>query len=181
LFDDGLVVWKRLLQVSAAETDALFPHLVGLLTVPEFISAPETTVSVGEVLKAVYGKQLVTGSNAMAIEKAILRIPDARVVLRYEKPESIRNRLLMCIPFDEIQSSEAKAVVARVIEAPEPHAPELGDQQLQLLDLTIARHDQFMLRDNQSFQFGGIQVFEVGKNTTSAIHCRKIYRSCFTV
>jgi hypothetical protein len=92
------VVWKRLLQVTAAETDALFPHLVELLTIPEFISAPETTVSVGEVLKAAYGKQLVTGSNAMAIEKAILRIPDARVVLRYEKPESIRNRLLMCIP-----------------------------------------------------------------------------------
>ena len=107
------VVWKRLLQVTTTETDALFPHLVGLLTVPEFISAPETTIAVGEVLKAAYGKKLVTGPNATAIEQAILGIPNARVVLRYEKPESIRNRLLMCIPFDEIQSSEAKVVVAR--------------------------------------------------------------------
>ena len=55
--------------------------------------------------------------------------------------------------------------------------------------LTIARYspakrlflDQFMLRDDQGFQFGGIQLFEIGKNTSRVIHCRKIYRSCFTV
>ncbi len=113
------VVWKRLLQATITETDALFPHLVGLLTVPEFISAPETTISVGEVLKMAYEKKLVTTSNAAAIEKAILAIRDARVVLRYEKPESIRNRLLMCIPPDEIQSAEARAIVERLIEAKE--------------------------------------------------------------
>ena len=44
----------------------------------------------------------------------------------------------------------------------ELHAAQLGDQQLQLLDLTVARHDQFMLRDDQGFQFGGIQAFEIG-------------------
>jgi hypothetical protein len=111
------VVWKRLLQITTIETDALFPHLVGILTVPEFISAPETTISVGEVLKAAYGKKLVADSNAAAIEQAILGIPSAPLVVRYEKPESIRNRLLMCIPFDEIQSSEAKTVATRLIEA----------------------------------------------------------------
>ena len=28
-----------------------------------------------------------------------------------------------------------------------------------------------VLRDDQGFQFAGIECFEVGKNTSSAIHC----------
>jgi hypothetical protein len=31
----------------------------------------------------------------------------------------------------------------------ELHAPQLGDQQFQLLDLAVAGHDQFMLRNDQ--------------------------------
>jgi hypothetical protein len=107
---------KRLLEAAALECSVFYPQLSELLTVPQLISAPEITIAVGELLKVAYAQRLVSHSDAMAIENAISRIPECTVILRYEKPESIRNRLLMCIPEGEIHSKELRELARKLAE-----------------------------------------------------------------
>jgi hypothetical protein len=110
------VTWKRLLQIAVVHIRVMYPFLRDLLTIPEFISAPETTIGVGEVLKLAYKEGLVSAADGLAIESSILAVPNAGVILRYEKPESIRNRLLMCIPRDKIQSPEAALLAESLLK-----------------------------------------------------------------
>lgn len=102
------VGWKRLLQATRRNPAPLHSLALELLSTPLLLSAPETTVDAGEVIKAIYGESLVDGASATAIEQAIADIPGAAIIGRYEKPLSIRNRLLMCIPSDRLRSNELK-------------------------------------------------------------------------
>jgi len=111
------VAWKRLLEVAAAYCNALYHEVFDLLIAPTFISAPETTIAAGNVIAAAYKQKLVAEHEAIAIEQAISQIPSLQVIVRYEKPESIRNRLLMCIPQDQIRSEELKELAHKLIEA----------------------------------------------------------------
>ena len=45
---------------------------------------------------------MVSNDDALVIEKSILAIPTATLILRYEKPDSIRDRLLMSIPLEKM-------------------------------------------------------------------------------
>ncbi|HXN24679.1 MAG TPA: hypothetical protein VOA41_18250 [Candidatus Dormibacteraeota bacterium] len=108
------VIWKRLLQIATTRITAWYPTIRELLFIPEFISAPETTILAGQTLQSIYAEHLVSSDDALAIERAILNIPNARVILRYEKPESIRDRLLMSIPQEGIRSPEAVALAERL-------------------------------------------------------------------
>lgn len=110
------VVWKRLFQVAEAHIRVWYPLLKPFLLVPELISAPETTIPAGQILKAAYAENLVSTSDRAALEKAILTIPNSRVIVRYEKPESIRNRLLMCIPRQQIHSEEAAVLADELLK-----------------------------------------------------------------
>lgn len=110
------VIWKRLLEIATTRFTAWYPTIRELLFIPEFISAPETTILVGQMLQSIYAEHLLSADDALAIEKAILSIPNARVILRYEKPESIRDRLLMSIPREEIHSPEAIALAEHLKE-----------------------------------------------------------------
>lgn len=113
------VVWKRLIEVSITHCAALYDETKALLAIPELISAPETTIAAGNLIAKAYQLQLVEETEAIAIEGAISRIPTAHVILRYEKPESIRNRLLLCIPRDEIRSDKLKELARELSEADE--------------------------------------------------------------
>jgi hypothetical protein len=106
------VVWKHLLETSALNIREMYRAVVPLLTVSRFIAAPEVTVAVGNVLAASYQADLVVDADAAAIEAAIADVPKAQLILRYEKPESIRNRLLRCIPAEQLRSTELKALSA---------------------------------------------------------------------
>ena len=108
------VVWKRLLQIATTNTAAWYQLLRPLLLIPELISAPETTILTGQLLQSIYAAHLVSPNDALAIEDAILSIPRASVILRYEKPESIRDRLLMSIPHDQIRSADALELAKRL-------------------------------------------------------------------
>ncbi len=110
------VGWKRLLEAAARDCSAFYPQLAELLTVPELISAPETTIAAGEVIKAAYAQRLVSQSEAQAIELALSQVPQSTLIFRYEKPESIRNRLLMCIPEDQIISDELRGLARKLKE-----------------------------------------------------------------
>jgi hypothetical protein len=110
------VIWKRLLQIATTRIAAWYPTIRELLFIPEFISAPEITILAGQILQSIYAEHLVSSDDALAIEKAILNIPNVRVILRYEKSESIRDRLLMSIPREEIRSREAVALAEQLKE-----------------------------------------------------------------
>lgn len=108
------VAWKHLIEAAILHTATLYPQMGGLLTIPEFISAPETTIGIGNLLKAAYTQGVVSDQNAVLIEKALDRIPDSIAIVRYEKPESIRNRLLSCIPTEQLRSDTLKVLSAQL-------------------------------------------------------------------
>lgn len=112
------VVWKHLFEAASFNCRPLYPHVKVFLTIPELIAAPETTIAAGNLLKAAYSEELVTEADSVRIENAILWIPQSQVIVRYEKPESIRARLLMCIPQEQIRTAEARDV-AEVVRASE--------------------------------------------------------------
>jgi hypothetical protein len=108
------VCWKRILEAAAINPVPLFRHVLDLLLVPELLAAPETTVPAGNVLKAAYKEKLVQASEVTVLEEAISQIPQAQLILRYEKPDAIRNRLLQCIPAEDIQSPALKEVASNL-------------------------------------------------------------------
>jgi hypothetical protein len=118
------VAWKRMLQATVFNSPSLYPLVAELLTVPEVLSAPETTVVAGQVLTAAYTANLVTFEHAESIEEAILAIPGRVAILRYEKPESIRNRLLMCIPTEQLRSESLKKLATELLETKRVRANE---------------------------------------------------------
>lgn len=102
------VIWKRVIDIASQLPGDLSDAVVPLLKSPAFLAAPEVTIAIGEFLKASYGRDLISSDTAREIEEAILRIPQADIVLRYEKPATIRDRLLNCIPTDKLQSKTAR-------------------------------------------------------------------------
>ena len=104
------IVWKYFVETAALNISEMYKSVVPLLVVPSFIAAPEVTVAVGNTLTAAYGANVVSNADADAIETAIAEVPNAQLILRYEKPESIRNRLLKCIPLEQLRSPELKAL-----------------------------------------------------------------------
>jgi hypothetical protein len=118
------VSWKRLLQAAVFNSPSLYPLISELLAVPQVLSAPETTIVAGQALSAVYAAKLVKADEATRIEEAILEVPNAVTILRYEKPESIRNRLLICIPTDQLRSDTLKKIAAELLESKQVRANE---------------------------------------------------------
>jgi hypothetical protein len=99
------VCWKRLLEAASRSIKDFFPHASPLLTIPRFLAAPEIAVVAGNVLKAAYAESLPNKGQKEKVEDAIERIPRNRYIKRYEKSESIQNRLLLCIGPDQLLSS----------------------------------------------------------------------------
>lgn len=103
------VCWKRLLQAACFNITAFYPHVRTLLSIPRILAAPETAVVAGDVLKAAYAASLPNDKDKAKIEKAIEQIPRSRYIKRYEKAESIQNRLLLCIGADNLLSSALRS------------------------------------------------------------------------
>ena len=96
------VSWKRLMLRTKLHPEALYADVKELLFIPKFISAPEVTVDVGEILKAAYERALVSQSDAQLIEQAIDQIARTKFIRRYERPATIQQRLVGCLPKDSI-------------------------------------------------------------------------------
>lgn len=120
------VCWKRLLEAAATDVHSYFPHIRGLLRIPRFLSAPEVTIAVGNVLRAAYEQSVISDSDKTQVEDAIKRIPRSRFIKRYEKPNSIQNRLLLCIGAERLISDELRSRAEELAKgqksfANEPH------------------------------------------------------------
>jgi hypothetical protein len=99
------VVWKRVME-HASRSPELLPFAVPLLQAPEILAAPETTVLAGDLIARYF-----TGFSAeekQKIEEAIWAIPDLPLAKTYRAPDDQRNRLLGCVPEDELSERPKK-------------------------------------------------------------------------
>ena len=103
------IVWKRLIELASRNAEALYELVKPLLFSSRFISAPEVTVAVGELLKKAYGLNLVTAADTVAIERAIQAIAKTKILKRYERPTSVQKRLLSCLPLERMVNQELRA------------------------------------------------------------------------
>jgi hypothetical protein len=102
------VCWKRLLEASARRASSFFRYTRTLLKTPRILAAPETAVAAGDALKAAYAENLPTEADSVDIEDAIIRISRSRFIKRYEKADSIQNRLISCIGVENIRSTKLR-------------------------------------------------------------------------
>jgi hypothetical protein len=96
------VSWRRLLLRAKLHPEALYSEVKELLFIPTFISAPEVTVDVGEILKVAYERGLVSRSDAERIERAIVQVARTKFIRRSEGAATIQQRLVSCLPKDSI-------------------------------------------------------------------------------
>lgn len=101
------VVWKRVIE-HATQKPELVPFAVPLLREPEILAAPETTVVSGEFINRSF--ETFTMAEKQEIESAILAVPEMKLAKVYESPKVQRDRLLGCIPENEL-SAKAKSMV----------------------------------------------------------------------
>jgi hypothetical protein len=106
------ISWKRLMFRTKLHPEKLYQMVKELLFAPKFISAPEVTVEVGEVLKAAYEKELVSPSDSEKIQRAILLVSRTKFVRRYERASNIQQRLLGCMPEEAITNADLLRVLA---------------------------------------------------------------------
>jgi hypothetical protein len=113
------VAWKHIVEAAALNPQVFFRFVSPCLSVPQFVSAPETTVAVGNLLNAAYTQRVVSEVDADRIEQCIMAIPSAQIIVRYEKAESIRDRLLTCIPQQELRSADLKSRAGELVNSNE--------------------------------------------------------------
>lgn len=99
------VFWKKLLEAASVHPAELFELVLPLIIDSRVLAAPETTNAAGTFLSSVYKTVSIKEHLQDKIEGAIIHIPEASLIRRYEKPESIRDRLLMTIPDDQLRSN----------------------------------------------------------------------------
>jgi hypothetical protein len=107
------IIWKRLVETASRHPETLYGAIKPLLFSSRFISAPEVSVSVGELLRKGYDLHLITQHDSALVERAILGIQKSRILKRYEKPSSIQKRLLSCIPLDRMTNTQLARKKAR--------------------------------------------------------------------
>ena len=105
--------WRRLLLRAKLHPEVFYSEVKELLFIPTFISAPEVTVDVGEILEAAYERGLVSRSDAQRIERAIVQIARTKFIRRYERAASIQQRLVGCLPKDSITNPALLEIINR--------------------------------------------------------------------
>jgi hypothetical protein len=103
------VVWKRLI-AHTSRSPELLPFVVPLVQSPEILAAPETTVLAGDLLTRCF-KDL-SHEDKQKIETAIWAIPDLQLAKVYREPVRQRDRLLACIPQEELSPRSKAALEA---------------------------------------------------------------------
>src|ERR1019366_4872893 len=83
---------------------------------------------------------------------------------------------LRCLQFVQQQLQLLDLSIQLLRLAPELHPPQLGDQQLQVLDLVVTRQQLLVLGQDQCLQCSGIQLIQVGESARSGNHCREFSR-----
>jgi hypothetical protein len=111
-FAEGVVavLYKQLFEVASRSIEQFSEALKPALLSARFISAPEVTIAVGELIQQLAKAPVEETPFWSSLEQTILRIPISRPLLRYEKPRSIQVRLLGCFS-DRLQDRRARELL----------------------------------------------------------------------
>lgn len=101
------VVWKRVME-HASRSPELLPFVLPLLQAPEILAAPETTVLAGDLIAQYFAS--FSAEEKQKIEEAIWAIPGIPLAKTYRAPEDQRNRLLGCLPEDQLSERSKSAI-----------------------------------------------------------------------
>jgi hypothetical protein len=122
-FSEGTVavLFKRLFERAARSINNYVEVLKPALLSARFISAPEVTIAVGQYIEAL--KQIAHDDRTLwqSLEGAVLRISNARPILRYERPRSMQVRLLSC--FREFLRDPRSLKILDSVNEPRPNRP----------------------------------------------------------
>jgi KaiC/GvpD/RAD55 family RecA-like ATPase len=101
------VVWKRVMERSSHTPDML-PFVLPLLLSPQILMAPETSVVAGTLIARLFDS--FDDTTKRNIEEAIWSTPNTEIAKIYRDPNGERDRLLACIPEQDL-SQRAKAAI----------------------------------------------------------------------
>jgi len=120
------VVWSTLLGAAAEQPESLAGPVSELLEAPEVLREMDTRTNAGELIER--GFAFLSVERRLAIETAIIRIPEITPPEMQEFAEHTRNRMIGCIPVDLIQSTELRVIRAQLDEAggPPPNTPDFS-------------------------------------------------------
>lgn len=116
------VVWRALLEAAAEEPDTLGIAVGELLASPEVLSDYNTRHAAG--LLIANGYQYFSIEARIAIENAIISIPNILSEHQFNRAEYRRNIILGCIPTELIHSSDLRRV-RRELDAEECSPPNV--------------------------------------------------------
>jgi KaiC/GvpD/RAD55 family RecA-like ATPase len=116
-------VWRKLLELGARYPSNLGPKLAPLAEADPLLEAYDTSTAVGEYLRSVYPHLIV--SERIRIEKKILSLSGSASTDKPRVSQSIRNRLLGCLPAEYIQTTEVTKLIdnLRSVNAVPNNAP----------------------------------------------------------
>lgn len=108
------VLWKHLIEIATDHPDFFAQDLLDLYIARPILTGSDTTYQIGELIKNSY--KLFNPQQQKQIEDAILAIPegDAGQSQRLHDHESLRNKLLNCIPAEYLQSAVARSILEEI-------------------------------------------------------------------
>lgn len=106
------VFWRRLLSIGADHPDTLGYEIRSLAWTMPILTSYDTTRVAGDFIRAIFGK--LTDEERRRIEQTIVAIPMSVGDEQREGADYKRNRLLGCLPKDELLTDEARTIIARL-------------------------------------------------------------------
>jgi len=103
------VFWRRLLLIGARFPTTVGRELLPLTWAIPILTGWDTTTPAGKFLKVIF--PTLDRSKRERVERTIISIPEQAPVEHREAAERIRNRLLGCLPEDELVTEEARQLL----------------------------------------------------------------------
>lgn len=121
-------LWRRVLFVGARFPDAIGREILPLAWAVPILTAPDTTASAGEFIRAVF--PTLNREARQRIEQAILSIPERVPADCRQRAERTRDRLLGCLAPEKLVTDEARRLLADLISqnAVPPNEPPVRIQ-----------------------------------------------------
>jgi len=106
------VIWRHLLKTAVRNPEIFTPILYPLFLAEPILTGIDTNYEIGELIKN--GFNYLTAEQKKAVETTILQLPKNAKDKKKQSLETIRNRLLACIPEEYIQEEESKNILAEL-------------------------------------------------------------------
>jgi len=106
------VIWRHLLKTAVRNPKIFVPILYPLFLADPILTGIDTNYEIGELIKN--GFNYLATEQKRAVETTILQLPKNAKNKKKQGLETIRNKLLACIPEEYIQEEETKNILAEL-------------------------------------------------------------------